>query len=470
VTNQPDQGPPVNDWMQQFQSGALSRRDFIARLAFVGFSFSAVGSILAACAAATQSGSASAPASAGAGASGAAASLASRAPVTLQVWKYTTPTEDPPAQAGIDRWNAAHPDVQVKMQVFPFGDYVGTKLTTAFAAGNGPDVFWVSSETILDYVNAGIAAPVDDLIKDVRSDFSQASIDAETFDGKLLAIPSEVKPVALFYRKDLLAAAGVTPPTTWDELLSAATKLTTPKQSGLIVEVDEGAYQNVTWLPVLWSAGADVLNADGTASALRTDAAASAFDLWGRFISSGAAPSKVQGGTGDIGHLGRGETAMQICGIWAIGDMKATYPDVDYGIARLPIPPGGTPVTAYGGWSQVVNAKSPNLAQALEFTKGMFVDDSAYVRDWACGSLTSYSPRKSVNDTCETVFNSGPIATMTRDVLPTARAEPRYPAGLVSAVGDGLQAAMFGGKSGQEAATLAADKVDAFLKTYKGAH
>jgi hypothetical protein len=39
----------------------------------------------------------------------------------------------------------------------------------------------------------------------------------------------------------------------------------------------------------------------------------------------------------------------------------------------------------------------------------------------------------------------------------------------VKAVGDGLQAAMFSGKSGEEAAALAAGKIDAYLSTYKGA-
>jgi len=36
-------------------------------------------------------------------------------------------------------------------------------------------------------------------------------------------------------------------------------------------------------------------------------------------------------------------------------------------------------------------------------------------------------------------------------------------------VGDGLQASMFSGKSGEEAATLAADQIDRFLSSYQGA-
>ena len=55
-------------------------------------------------------------------------------------------------------------------------------------------------------------------------------------------------------------------------------------------------------------------------------------------------------------------------------------------------------------------------------------------------------------------------------VLPTARAEPRYPDQIVKAVGDGIQAALFTDKSGQQAAAVAADAIDSFLKTYKGAH
>ena len=48
--------------------------------------------------------------------------------------------------------------------------------------------------------------------------------------GKLFGIPKYTDTIGVFYNKDLLAQAGVTPPTTWDELRAAAQQLTAGQQ------------------------------------------------------------------------------------------------------------------------------------------------------------------------------------------------------------------------------------------------
>ena len=54
--------------------------------------------------------------------------------VTLNYWKFDD-TADRVIRPIIKQWNAAHPDVQVKLSTFPFDDYTnGTKLTTAMRA------------------------------------------------------------------------------------------------------------------------------------------------------------------------------------------------------------------------------------------------------------------------------------------------------------------------------------------------
>jgi hypothetical protein len=67
-------------------------------------------------------------------------------------------------------------------------------------------------------------------------------------------------------------------------------------------------------------------------------------------------------------------------------------------------------------------------------------------------------------------FNSPQHKIFQNKLLPISRAEPRYSSQMLKAVSDGLQASMFSGKSGTDAAKLAADGVDRFLATYKGAH
>ena len=57
------------------------------------------------------------------------------------------------------------------------------------------------------------------------------------------------------------------------------------------------------------------------------------------------------------------------------------------------------------------------------------------------------------------------LSTFRDVILPTARAEPRYPAALVKIVGDSLQAAMFRNQPGAETAAEGQKQIEAFLKS-----
>ncbi len=447
-------GEAVDDWLDQVEHGQLSRADFMRRVAAAGVSIGAVAPFLA------QAGSAAA---------GVRTPAASRDKVTLRFWKFDNAHDDVPIKSAVKQWNAANPNVQVEFQTFPAANYAGTTLTTAFAGGHGPDVFWVSPGTFLNYVNQGIAQPLDDVIAPIRKDYLPAAIKAVTVNGHVQAIPFEAEPVALYYRKDSLKAAGVAPPKTWNELLAAAEKLTSAKQYGVVIEPTAGPYQNFTWYPFLWSAGGEVVDASWKKSLLRTPAAASAFELWGTLLDKGYAPKKTASLTADAGPLGRGETAMQVIGFWAIAQLKAAFPKVEYGITRIPAPTGRKSVTVYGGWTQMVNAKGQHVAEAKAFTKWLWVQNKGFPHNWACVTNSKFSPRRPVNAGCASVFDHAPHDYFTKQVLPTARAEPRYPDQIVKAVGDGIQAALFSGKNGADAAKVAADEIDGFLKTYKGA-
>lgn len=430
--------------MQDHES-AITRRAFTGRAIAAGASVPAFGALLAAC---------------GGGGD-------TEGDTTLLFWKFVAENDDPVIEAAVKRWNRAHPGTQVKFQTFPPEQYSGTKLTTAFAGGKGPDIFWISPGAFINYVNNGIAAPVDDIVD--KSKYNEASIQAVSADGKMYALPFEMEPVALYYRKDILADAGVEPPSTWDELLAAAKELTGGKQKGMVIEPSPGPYQNFTWYPFLWSAGGEVVTEDSSKSALRTPEAASAFELWGRLVRDGLAPNKTATLTADIGPLGRGEAAMQVCGFWAIAQMKNNFGKVDYGVVPLPAAPGGDQITVYGGWTQMISAKSSSVERAKEFTRWLWTQDKKFPEEWACRHNSKFSPNPSINEACSDVFDTEPYSIFKDQILPTARAEPRYPDQVVKAVGDGLQAAMFSGKSGEEAASLAADKIDSYLSSYKGA-
>jgi multiple sugar transport system substrate-binding protein len=390
--------------------------------------------------------------------------------ITLEFWKFDD-TADKAIKAAIKEWNGKNADVQVKLRTFPFDDYVnGTKLTTAFAGGKGPDIFWVSAGTMLDYVNNGIAADMEDVLGSQRAKFSKAAIDSVLVGGKMKAVPFEQSPMGLYYRADILEKAGIKPPTTWDDLRASAKELTTKKRAGIIIEPSPGAYGDFAWYPFLWSAGGEVVDKAWKKSALRTPQAASAFQLWGDLVRDGSAPKKLTEFSAIINHIGRGNAAMQVCGFWAVQNMQADFPKVDYSVVPIPAPKGRKPVTVYGGWMQMLNGKSKNLEAAKAFTRFQWITQTKFPHNWACVVNTQFSTRSDVRPTCASVFNTPQHKVFEKQLLPISRAEPRYSSQMIKAIADGLQASMFSGKSGEQSASIAADGIDRFLGTYKGAH
>jgi multiple sugar transport system substrate-binding protein len=47
---------------------------------------------------------------------------------------------------------------------------------------------------------------------------------AQLGDEGVYAVPQDTGPMALYYRKDLFDAAGIAPPTTWEEYYQAASR------------------------------------------------------------------------------------------------------------------------------------------------------------------------------------------------------------------------------------------------------
>jgi ABC-type sugar transport system, periplasmic component len=386
------------------------------------------------------------------------------------MWRFEPGKEDADAWKNVVAlWNSQNPDIQVTLETIPWDDYMGPKMTTAFAGDVGPDLFVTSAGDFMDLANNNTMAPVDDIMADVKSDFIPTTIEAASLNGKIVGIPYEMDPLGLFYRKDYLKAAGVEPPKTWDDLLAACKAIKATNKTPLVIETSPGAYQNFTWYPFAWMGGGDVMNADWTASTMRSDAVAAALDLWGTLLREGYAPKSATAPSWDSSQLGRGECAMQINSMAGMAGMK-DFPDVAWDICPLPIPAGGQQMTVYGGFQQNVSSRSQHIDAAKKFARWLWVDNKDFVRGWACGFRTQGSPILSVTDYCATREIGRRVDYVEKVLLPIARAEPRFPKEVVQAVSDAIQGVQFAGMSAADAAATAADTVDKFLKTYKGYH
>ncbi len=387
----------------------------------------------------------------------------------LLFWTFHTNYEKEFMESLPVEYKKVNPDVEVTYENIPQAEYMSTKLTTAFAANAGPDVFIMSPGDFLKYANSGIAMDLSSYYTDkMKADFLESSIDAVTVDGKIVGIPFEIELLGIYYNIDMLKAANVEPPKTWDELIAATKTLTKDNIAGLTIEPNKGYYQNFTWYPFLWQNGVNPVDEASKKGTFEGPEVEKALTLWRDLIKAGA-PSKITvPGTWEISPLGTGQTAMQLGGTWAVSMLESDYADKNFGLVPLPLPTGGKAATCAGGWKMMVNGKSKSADAAAKFAMWAFAEDIQLPLKWCTEVKFAYSPRKSVVEAGKDIYSKGLRKVFTEQIYDSAIGEPRYPAEIVNAIGDALQEVMFTDADPAAAAKKANDKINEFLKTYDG--
>ncbi|NJC21618.1 multiple sugar transport system substrate-binding protein [Arthrobacter pigmenti] len=95
-------------------------------------------------------------------------------------------------------------------------------LTTAIEAGNAPDVAMVEYASLPQFVTSGNVIPLDEVLPAEMVDGIEPSIkDLVTLGDQTWAAPYDTPPMVAWYRADMLEAAGVEVPTSWEEFEAA---------------------------------------------------------------------------------------------------------------------------------------------------------------------------------------------------------------------------------------------------------
>lgn len=404
---------------------------------------------------------------------------------TLKFWQFYAPGGQVATQSKwfedcVAGWNAAN-DKQIELVYVPNTDYMdGAKLPTAFASGEGPDLFIISPGDFLRYYNGGVLQDLTPFMEqEAIDDFFPDVLATRMVDDKVFGLPMEVEPMAMYYGLQAWEEAGLTDgdvPTTWEQLLEVGQRLTTDQRFGVLFDTNPGYYQNFTWYPFMWQGGAEIQNPGSNTSGMRDPGAVAALKFWQDAVNLGVSPRTVLGGGGwdVVPNLSTGYCAIQNVGIWAISALAENAPDFEYGIFKLPIPEGGAYSTVLGGWAFVANSQAQDpetAAQFIVWALGSMSEDSIQRGvDWCTKAKSDMAPRQSVQELAEQGgFSSGPLAQFAQEILPGGRAEPRVTPEIYKSISDAIQAAMLDGTDPEQAAEQAATEIESFLATYTGA-
>lgn len=273
---------------------------------------------------------------------GLAACAAEPDPDTVTVLNSATDTAEHEAnQEFFDR--CAEPLGLTVEQVSVPAEQIATKALRMASSDSLTDILELDGSELPAFAETDGLRPLTDIGVD-PSGFSDSALAMGSFDGTLYGLARSVNSLALFYNTRMLADAGIDPPTTWEELRTAAAELTRGDTYGVAFSASpdaDGVYQ---FLPFFWSAGGDEAHLDDGAGV-------PALRLWRDLVRDGSASrSVVTWNQQDVNdQFVSGRAAMMVNGPWQVPVLDA-QDEVDWAVASIPVPePGTDPVPPIGG-------------------------------------------------------------------------------------------------------------------------
>ncbi|GAA2095306.1 sugar ABC transporter substrate-binding protein [Microlunatus panaciterrae] len=204
---------------------------------------------------------------------------------TLTLWTWV-----PDIQKEVDLFTKKYPKIKVKNVNVGAGAPHYTKMRAAIQSGQGaPDVAQVEFQYIPSFTLGGNLLDLSPYGADsIKSQYPEWVWSQVSKGEVVYAIPQDVGPMGLLYRDDLLKAAGVKPPKTWDEFATAAEKYRSANPKSYLSNLapnDPGQF-----VAFLWQIGARPFSYDGTKNVkvdLASDQAKQVAKFWGDMVAKG---------------------------------------------------------------------------------------------------------------------------------------------------------------------------------------
>jgi ABC-type glycerol-3-phosphate transport system substrate-binding protein len=297
------------------------------------------------------------------------ASCGSGPPVTEV--RYLNQETDPAVVAiqrrWIERFVGANPGIRVAMENAP---NINQRIATYVQAGARMDVIHADGGSAAMLTAGGLLAPLDDVVERLGGRESFLPGRLLIVEGRVYAINQAATAPVLHYRKDLFAAAGLQPPTTWDELMNAARTLHRADTAGIALPAGENRATTIYSGIFLWQNCGDFFNSqlEVTLDNVRTH---EALRFYADLLKFAPPDAGAWGFTEPIESFWSGRSAM----VYHWHGLDLTFrqnPALIDNIGVVPVPRGRLRVTEQGGRYIAVLAASPVVELAKKWVEHVF--------------------------------------------------------------------------------------------------
>ena len=299
----------------------------------------------------------------------------SNKPEKLVIWEDTD--KGVGLEPAIKAFEEEH-GIKVEYKELGMADKIREQIRLDGPAGKGPDVITLPHDQIGQLAIEGVLSELK-VEQSVIDTFTESSIQAQTYDGKLYGLPKATETPVFIYNKKLME----TPPTTMDELYEFAKENTKGKQYGFTAKWDDFYHA----YGVIGGMGGYVFgDKDGSQNpedlGLNNEGAIQGAEFIAKWYKEGLFPKGIigeSGGSAQDGLFNEGKLASVQNGPWAFQGYKDA--GIDIGATALPTLPNGEHMKTFmgvKGWH--VSAYSKNQEWATKLVEHLTNYDSAKVR------------------------------------------------------------------------------------------
>lgn len=305
------------------------------------------------------------------------------------------------------------------------------QFTNAIAGGTGPDVAEVGTTWTPEFGDAGALMDLSGQIDEagLAEQYLPSLMEAATLDGAVYGAPWYAGVRSLVYNTEMLEAAGVEAPTTWDEIVEVGTALKEADPDVIPFPVPASVH---TTTPFIWGAGGEVAVQEGDTWTSGLDSAESREGL--EFLvslvdehglSTPAASTWNEADTRDA--FAQEDAAMIISGSWTPKSIIEANGDLEGKLGVVPIPgqDGGMAPSFAGGSHLSVFETTDQPDLAWQFVEMM--TSGEFAQKW--GEQTGFFP--GTNDLLSQLEEAddplvAPFATQMKDASKTLPVTPMW--------------------------------------------